>query len=169
MSAKKKVLKNVFDNVFTEIIRNLPPDQASELEMKIESDLASKLGNNWAMLPVKGPYLMVLLMIFNYTLLPKGITPATITDALINKTKEYELDKKAVNLMDSVKKNLIQTGEYTSDLAEDITSYFKSKSEEINFSKSFEKELDNTKDLISSGIGKSKSLIKNLFNKNNEE
>lgn len=158
-------MKSVFEGVFKETIRSLPSETASNAEIEIQSELAKKLGNNWTDLPATGPYLMVFFVIMNYTLVPLGVTPAKITDTVIQKTKEYEIDEKAKEIVQGMKQGINTTGEFTKETIADISFYLRDKGNNIKLSESIEKEMREKKEILSTGIEKGKSVIGRLFSR----
>ncbi|MCY3411120.1 MAG: hypothetical protein INQ03_05715 [Candidatus Heimdallarchaeota archaeon] len=167
--SKRTLMKFAVNNVLSEVVSNLPNDKAAEVEQRVESDLAKKLGDEWTDLPVTGPTMLVLFVILNYTLLPLGVTPATITDSIISKVKEHDIDDKAIDLLDNVKSGIKTSGEYSSEKLNELTEYVTTFADNSAIGTFVKTELKQTSNFISTGIsggiGKSKSLFKKLKEK----
>ena len=158
MSKKNQLMKVAITNLLKELGRNIPEDKLPEVEKKIKSDLAKKLGSNWTNLPFTGPYMLVTFIIFNYTLLPLGISPGTIADTVIQKTKELNLDEKSRKLLVNAKEGIKSSGEYTTERLDDI-GYYLSSLKDHNFAESLKYELDETKKLFVKGLEGGKSIL----------
>ena len=157
-------MKVVVSNLLKEAGRNIPEDKLPEVERQIKNDLAKKLGNNWTNLPFTGPYMLVSFIIFNYTLLPLGISPATITDTLIKKTKDLNLDDKSKRLLQNTQEGLKSTGEYSSERINEIRDYLSSLKDK-NLSESFKNEFEVSKGFLKRRLDGSKSLLGRFGNK----
>lgn len=164
MSKKQQLMKVAISNLLKEAGKNIPEGKRPQMEKQVETDLAKKLGNNWTNLPFTGPYMLVSFIIFNYTLVPLGISPATITDTLINKTKELNLDDKSKKLLQNTKEGLKSSGEYSSERLDDIRDYLSSLKDH-NLTGSLKKEFEVSKGFLKRRIDDGKSLLGSLGKK----
>lgn len=164
MSKKQQLMKVVVSNLLKEVGKSVPEGRLPLVEKEIETDLAKKLGNNWTNLPFTGPYMLVSFIIFNYTLLPLGISPATITDTLIQKTKDLNLDDKSKKLLQNTKEGLKSSGEYSSGRIDDIRVYLSSLKDH-NLTESLKKEFEVSKGFLKRRLDGGKSLLGRFGNK----
>ncbi len=170
---KSKTLKSIYKGLLKEIGKKqtISPEKMTEIENSTDSNMAKNIGNNWAMLPATGPYVLSLFIIFNYTLVPLGITPATVIDTTIEKIKEYEIDEKLSDLMDIAKEGINKGGEHSSDKVKEIGKYL-GDTDDLgdNINELLTNGLVRSKSVLGKSIDSSKSLLGKIFNrKKNQE
>ncbi len=143
--------------------QKLSPEKLAEIEAKLDSNLAKTMGNNWATLPATGPYVLMLYLVMNLTLAPLGITPATVSNSVIDKAKELELDKKAIELLTSTNEVIKTTGDLTRDKIQEFNDYISP------FIKSFGQIMNdvfkNTQFVFLSTLDSGKNIISKIFKK----
>ena len=170
---KSKTLKSISKGLLKEIGKKqtISPDKITEIEKNLDSNLAKNIGNNWAMLPATGPYVMALFLIFNYTLVPLGITPATVVDTTIEKIKAYAIDEKLADLMDKTKDGIKKGGEQSSDRVKEIMKYLNSTGDEVgeNVGILLNQGLTRSKSILERSLDSGKSLIGKIFRKNKDD
>lgn len=132
------LLGYIVERMLKEFGASIGEDHKSEVEKTVDSRLVKALGSDWTRLPLSGKRMMVLIIILNSVLLPKGVTPATIADAAIKKGKEYDLDDKFMGLMESVqdsshisKEKLDEFAEYAGEKGRTATGFLKDVTSDI--------------------------------------
>lgn len=170
---KSKTLKSISKGLLKEIGKKqtISPEKMTEIEISLDSNLAKNIGNNWAMIPATGPYVMALFLILNYTLLPLGITPATVVDTSIEKIKEYEIDEKLADLMDMAKEGIKKGGNHSSERVKEIIKYLSNTGDEVgeNVGKLLTQGLTHSKSIFGRSVDSGKSLIGKIFRKDKEQ
>lgn len=170
---KSKTLKSISKGLLKEIGKKqtISPEKMTEIENSLDSNLAKNIDNNWAMIPATGPYVMALFLILNYTLLPLGITPATVVDTSIEKIKEYEIDEKLADLMDMAKEGIKKGGNHSSERVKEIIKYLSNTGDEVgeNVGKLLTQGLTHSKSIFGRSVDSGKSLIGKIFRKDKEQ
>ena len=166
---KSKTLKSISKGLLKEIGKKqtISPEKMTEIENSLDSNLAKNVGNNWAVMPATGPYVMALFLILNYTLAPLGITPATVVDTTIEKIREYEIDEKLSDLMDNTKEGIKKGGKQSSERAKEIRKYLGETGDELgeNVNELLTHGFTRSKSVIGKSIDSSKSIIGKIFNR----
>lgn len=171
---KKMLLGATVNQLLDDLSPDIPEGKQPEIENKITLRLNSVLGKNWALMPVTGPYMMLVVLILNYLLIPMGITPVSIADKAISKGKKMELDHKFTDLMTSAKATAKTSGEFTSEKVKELTAYSEVKGKEIG---TVLKDLagdgfEFSRQVLSKGKSTGNSLfssIKSRFKKQNDD
>jgi len=157
--------KSLMGTAIAHLLKELGPDIPAEAEPQVENELSNKLrdilGDNWASLPVTGPYMMVSVLALNYILLPMGITPVTVADRVISKSKELELDTKFNELLASAKESANVTGEFTHAKVKELTEYSEAKGKEFN--RVFKDLVENGQKLGKSVLDTGKTVSMGMF------
>jgi len=159
--SKKTLMGAVVSHMIRELTPDLPADANTEVENEVVNKMRSILGDNWASLPVSGPYMMVAVLTMNYILLPMGITPISIADKAITKGKEYRLDTKFEDLLCSAKATANSTGEFTSEKIKELTAYSEEKGKIVE--EVIHNMVKSSQELGKSVLTRGKSMGKNLI------
>ncbi|MDH5401422.1 MAG: hypothetical protein OEZ01_15675 [Candidatus Heimdallarchaeota archaeon] len=164
--ASKILMSLVMDGVMKELAERVPEDKKIQVENEISKKLGKSLGNDWKKLPTSGPRMMALYLVMNLVLVPYGITPMLILDAIIKKGKNYELDDKYNELLESGREQLKDKGEYTKEKLSEFIDYSEGAGKKIG---------ENLKEIMGIGaknlkqtLNKSKSYLKNLKDNNQD-
>lgn len=128
---KKMLLGATVNQLLDDLSPEIPEGKQPEIENKISLKLNSVLGKNWALMPVTGPYMMIIVLMLNYLLIPMGITPVHIADKAISKGKNMELDHKFTDLMTSAKATAKTSGDFTTEKVRELTTYSEAKGKEL--------------------------------------
>ena len=64
----------------------LPEDKQKEIKSHLFSNLAQNLGDDWDFLQVTSQRMAIVVFTLNSVLLPHGITPSKVADAVVERT-----------------------------------------------------------------------------------
>jgi hypothetical protein len=111
----------------------LPEDKKEEIKTNLFSDLSSHLGEDWSVLPVNSKRMAAVVFSLNYILLPYGITPSKVSEAVLKYSQEENLSSMANEVLEFLKPFTSSPDKFTSLIPDfsDLSPILKEKAQEI--------------------------------------
>ncbi|MHA2504182.1 MAG: hypothetical protein ACXAE3_15090 [Candidatus Kariarchaeaceae archaeon] len=156
---KKILMGSVVTQILDDFAPEIPENKRYQVENGVSLRLQSTLGDNWAVMPVSGPTMILLTLILNYMLLPLGITPVMIADKVITKSKEMELGERFADLIESAKVTATNTGEFTQEKLKDLQDYLEEKGVTEKVRELADSSVEMGKQALSTGVSKGKRMF----------
>ena len=113
----------------------LPEDRKKEIKTNIFSDLTDHLGDDWSVLPVNSNRMAAVIFTLNSVLLPYGITPSKVAEAVLKYSQEKNLSNMTNEALNFLKPfTSFSQEDFTSLIPDfsDISSFFKEKTQDIS-------------------------------------
>jgi hypothetical protein len=159
--AQRIAMSFVFQQMLKEMSTKLSMEQKERIERQVDTKLVKVLGSDWSKLPVTGPRMMVLVIILNTVLLPFGVAPAVLAEVAMRKGKEYNVERRFVQLIESSK------GEFSKEKLQEFKEYASKTGDSVKnmLSTIISSGVETTKGLMNRG----KNLLSDLSSKKSRE